>query len=213
MNDEMQWRENIEWQNIWWEQANNTEVKRIALLGDSVTRGFRSKLNEKVGGEYAVDLCASSSQLTDGLLWREYKFFFDCSEWQYSKILMQGGAQHGHARRCCEDEEYLQIYKSSYRKLVKRIMTYCSDVLLVSSTPCVEKDELTKWNDYRNEELAKRNQITMEVAKEFNLSYIDIWTPLMKEKFEYSDYIHMKADGNEFIARFVTNFLCEGYKI
>lgn len=65
MNDEMQWREDIEWQNIWWEQANNMEVKRIALLGDSVTRGFRSKLNEKMRGGLFVDLCASSSQITD----------------------------------------------------------------------------------------------------------------------------------------------------
>lgn len=31
MNDEMQWREDIEWQNIWQEQANNTKVKRIAV--------------------------------------------------------------------------------------------------------------------------------------------------------------------------------------
>lgn len=58
MNDEMQWREDIEWQNIWWEQANNMEVKRIALLGDSVTRGFRSKLNEKMrGGAFCRFMC------------------------------------------------------------------------------------------------------------------------------------------------------------
>lgn len=37
-------RETIEWSNTWWEKANDVKQKRIALLGDSVTRGFRSKL-------------------------------------------------------------------------------------------------------------------------------------------------------------------------
>ena len=71
-------RETIEWSNTWWEKANDVKQKRIALLGDSVTRGFRSKLNNRLEGRYVVDICASSSQITDLLLWKQYKFFFEC---------------------------------------------------------------------------------------------------------------------------------------
>lgn len=91
MDNEMRWRENIEWQNMWWESARNVKVKRIALLGDSVTRAYRSRLNKNLEGKYVVDICASSSQITDSLLWKEYRFFFECNEWNYSRIIMQGG--------------------------------------------------------------------------------------------------------------------------
>lgn len=207
MDDEIRWREEIEWQNIWWEQANNLSVKRIALLGDSVTRGFRSKLNERLGGKYVVDICASSSQITDPLLWKEFKFFLDCSEWKYSKIVIHAGGQHGHTRRCCEEEVYLKTFRSSYTELLKEISSYCPNIFIASYTPCVEKKNLAEWDDYRNEELRKRNQIIREVGNEFRLPYIDIWSPLMKTKFEYTDYIHMKSDGNDFISGYLSKYL------
>ncbi len=207
MDDALRWRENIEWQNIWWEQANNTEVKRIALLGDSVTRGYRSKLSELTAEKYAVDLCASSSQITDPLLWREYKFFLDCGEWKYSQVFLQTGGQHGHIRRCCDDNEYFVLFKKNYGRLVEKIIPYCSDILIVSSTPCRRKENLNKWDDYRNEELKRRNDINMWIADEFCLPYIDIWTPLIEARYEYSDYIHMKAEGNSFIAGYLGKIL------
>lgn len=207
MDEGLQWRETIEWQNIWWESANDASIKRIALLGDSVTRGYRSRLNEKLAGKYVVDICASSSQITDSLLWREYRFFLDCGEWKYSKVFLQMGGQHGHSRRCCDDEIYLKIFKSCYIDLIKKIIPYCADILIVSYTPCVREEELTKWNDYRNKELKKRNQVSMEVAEKFSLPYVDIWTPLMNGKYEYSDYIHMKAEGNNCIAEYLCMFL------
>lgn len=178
------------------------------MLGDSVTRGYRSRLNEIVTGEgYVVDICASSSQITDPLLWREYQFFLDCNEWEYDKIVLQTGGQHGHTRRCYDDREYSKAFAGSYRDLIKKILLYCSSILIVSSTPCVEMEDLTKWNDYRNEELEKRNKINRQVADEFRLPYIDIWTPLMERKFEYNDYIHMKKYGNEFIAKYLCGYL------
>lgn len=207
MKDEMQWRESIEWQNIWWERANDISIKRIALLGDSVTRAYRSKLNERLEGKYVVDLCASSSQITDSLLWREYKFFLDCSEWKYDKIVLQTGGQHGHTRRCCDSKEVSLAFESKYKELVEKMISYCSDILIVSSTPCVEEDELTKWNDYRNEELRKRNLISKQVADWFHFPYVDVWTPLIKAGYEYNDYIHMKADGNNFIAGYLSEIL------
>lgn len=203
-------REDTEWQNIWWEHTNDKNTKRIALLGDSVTRGYRSKLSVRLEGKglnsYAVDLCASSSQITDPLLWKEYQFFFDCSEWKYSQIFLQAGGQHGHMRRCCDDEEYLEIFRECYIGLLGKIRTYCSNIFIVSSTPCVQKENLTVWDADRNRELEKRNQVNKEAAEQLKLPYLDIWTPLMEAKFEHTDYIHMKSEGNEFIAEYLLKF-------
>lgn len=207
MDDKVKWREEIEWQNIWWERANDTDVNRIALFGDSVTRAYRSRLNERLAGKYVVDICASSSQITDPLLWKEFKFFLDCSEWSYKKIVLQAGGQHGHARRCCVDETYRKEFKDGYRRLVERICSYCRDILVVSFTPCVERDNLVKWDDECNEELEERNQITNEIAEEFHIPYIDIWTPLKNAKYEFKDCVHMGEDGNHFIVEYLSGIL------
>lgn len=140
-------------------------------------------------------------------MWKEYRFFLECSEWEYSKIILQAGGQHGHMRRCCDSKDYSILFKKSYSELIQKIIPYCSDILILSSTPCVEQEELTKWSDYRNEELTKRNEITKEVAEEFQLAYIDIWDPLIAAGYEYNDYIHMKTDGNEFIAEYLKKYL------
>lgn len=207
MDNEIKWREKIEWQNIWWEKPSDIRIKRIALLGDSVTRKFRSKLNELLEGKYVVDICASSSQITDTLLWEEYKFFLDHCEWSYSKIMLHAGGQHGHSRQCCSDKEYLRLFKDSYKKLVSGLFSYCKDILIVSFTPCVDKSDLAKWDDERNKEIDKRNQIIREVAEEFDIPYIDIWTTLINAKYEFDDPIHMKTDGNNFIAEFIQTFV------
>ncbi len=63
----LQDRERLEWSNFWWEEANK-ECKRLLLIGDSVTRGYRSALNNfmsESGGGYVVDLCAFSAAITD----------------------------------------------------------------------------------------------------------------------------------------------------
>lgn len=207
MDDEIRWREKTEWQNIWWEQANDIKVERIALLGDSVTRGFRKNLNERMKGKYVVDLCASSSQITDPLLWKEYKFFLDCGEWNYNKIILQAGGQHGHVRECSKNENYLKLFKSSYRELIEKILEYCPDILIVSFTPCVERENLVKWDDEKNKEIEKRNQITEEIANDFNIPYINIWGQLLDAKYEFKDSIHMREDGNNFIAEYLSKFL------
>lgn len=207
MDNELRHRESIEWQNIWWEQANNPDISRIALLGDSVTRGYRSRLNKRMGGTCAVDLCASSSQVTDSLLWKEYQFFLDCSEWNYSRIILHTGGQHGHEIRCCEDEVYSKEFKNRYESLIENIVLYCPDIVIVSSTPCREKENLIKWDRYRNEEIEKRNQIAKEAADEYGLPYVDIWMLSMKANFEYKDYIHVSEEGNESIAGYLYQLL------
>lgn len=205
----IEWRERIEWSNIWWEKANDAGQKRIALLGDSVTREFRSKLNARLAGRYVVDLCASSTQITDSLLWREYQFFFECSEWKYNKIFLQTGGQHGHERQCCSNEEYCELFKTGYRKLVDRVSTYCSDITIVSFTPTVEKDNLEKLDEIRNRELAARDRIISNIADELSIPYIDIWNPLLTKNFNHRDFIHYNNDANEFIADYLLPFINE----
>ncbi len=206
---DIKWRENIEWSNIWWEKANDAKQNRIALLGDSVTRDFRGKLNRRLQGRYVVDICASSSQITDPLLWKEYKFFFDCNEWKYSKVILNTGGQHGHERQCCTDKEYRELFRKSYKELVNSVYTYCPDISIISYTPTVEKENLEKLDDVRNRELAARNEIVSDIANEFSIPYIDIWELILTggTKYKHRDFIHFEDNTNELISDYLFSFI------
>lgn len=120
-------------------------------------------------------------------------------------LLCKGG-QHGHARQCCSDEEYAEIFKNGYRKLVQNVSSYCKDILIVAYTPCKE-DNLLKWDNDKNRELEKRNQIAREVAEEFNLPYIDLWSELINARYEFEDPVHVKSEGNDFIAAYLCKYI------
>lgn len=193
-------REKIEWQNMWWEEANNSSISRIALLGDSVTRDLRSKLNELLKGKYVVDLCASSSQITDKLLCKEIKFFFECNKWKYEVIILQIGGQHGFNRRCDNDLLYREQYKKEYCEIIEKIRQYGKRILFLSSTPTVDKENFNHNNIERNKEIIARNRVAEELAKAYKMSYIDIYNPILEKGLKHTDYIHFDQEANVYIA-------------
>ena len=139
-------RERIEWSNFWWEEANK-ECKRILLVGDSVTRGYRSLLNiffEEY--DYAVDLCAFSASITNTLTEKMLKCFFSISEYSYELVGIQLGGQHGFRKLCCTDSEQRERFKQAYLKYVLEIKSKCRKVFLVSYTPTVLKENLDLYN-------------------------------------------------------------------
>lgn len=205
-------RETVEWQNIWWEKANDVTKKRIALLGDSVTRGFRSKLNRNLQGRYVVDICASSSQITDSLLQKEYRFFFECNELKYSQVFLHAGGHHGHEIQSCLDEEYRDFFRICYQKIMDLVCENCSNIAIISYTPSVKKENLLEWDTIRNKELDARNKIVQEIAKEYDVPYIDIWNPFLLGNYIYKDFIHFEDDGNEFIADKCLSYMNEKEK-
>lgn len=76
----------------------------------------------------------------------------------------------------------------------------------MSYTPCKE-DSLSKWDNEKNRELEKRNQMAREVAEEFNLPYIDLWTELIHARYEFEDPVHVKSEGNDFIAAYLCKYI------
>ena len=69
MSTDFQNREPTEWVNSWISHAN-CKGDRILLIGDSVTRALRGKLEFFLKKWYHVDLFASSFAITDHLFWR-----------------------------------------------------------------------------------------------------------------------------------------------
>ncbi len=68
-------REKIEWLNYWWSSADADAPKRYLLIGDSISRQYRGKL-ETISG-VPVDYIGTSSFVLDERFLKEIEAFFD----------------------------------------------------------------------------------------------------------------------------------------
>lgn len=193
-------RKRIEWSNFWWENANK-DCSRILLLGDSVTRGYRSSLNgifENTG--YVVDLCAFSASITDGMTDKMIDGFFSFQEYSYEYIGIQLGGQHGFTLQCSLREEDRHLYKMNFQRYALKLRNKCKNMFFISYTPTVINENLNMDNRKRNKELITRNEIVKEVADEMECLYIDIWDKLLHKKCQHVDGIHFDRKANLYIA-------------
>lgn len=200
-------REYIEWVNFWWESANK-ESKRILLIGDSVTRGYRSKLNKiLLAYGYVVDLFAVSMSITDELFMKMLNSFFSVEEYKYDIVCFQV-SQHEFAH-FNQDERYGDKWIKAYIDLISEVNKRVSNVTFVSLTPNVLKADLKIYDDARNRYLWYMNKKISEMAIKMRALYIDLWDTLLEA--EHSDYIHFTEEVNWSIAEDVSEVLIEQY--
>lgn len=196
--DKVSNREMIEWTNTWREYANQNKM-RILLIGDSVTRGIRSSLQSVVGGQYSVDLFATSAAITDISFKRDVEFFLSYDEWQYSIIVFQCGLHHGLNMRCCQDALYESKWEQEFAQLVKMTEAHCEDIIFLSGTPEVYASQTTKLNEKINIEIRKRNQIIKRIADKWEKKYIDVYSSTIG--VGYVDAQHFMKKGYDIIAK------------
>ena len=64
-------REFIEWCDIWISHANETNLPRVLLIGDSITRDYYPEVEKHLAGKAYVARLATSRFLTDPVLAKE----------------------------------------------------------------------------------------------------------------------------------------------
>ena len=59
--------EGTEWDDVWVECASDKKTKRILMIGDSITRGFRAKLKENISPDALPNTVATSKSVDNPL--------------------------------------------------------------------------------------------------------------------------------------------------
>ena len=120
-------REKIEWTNGWREDANTPVKRRWLLIGDSVAREWRGRLQEILKViNISVDFFATSLHLEDPAFFRELRNFLSYDEYKYELVFINWGGHHGFSRRCSDNQEIYISYKTHYENL----LSYVGDVAL-----------------------------------------------------------------------------------
>src|ERR1700722_3293127 len=64
-------RESIEWCDIWISHANETNLPRVLLIGDSITRAYYPEVENRLAGKAYVARLTTSRFISDPVLLQE----------------------------------------------------------------------------------------------------------------------------------------------
>src|ERR1700756_2181623 len=85
-------RESIEWCDIWISHANETNLPRVLLIGDSITRAYYPAGEKRLTGKAFVARLATSRFVADPVLLKEIAMVLD--ETRFAVIHFNNG-MHG----------------------------------------------------------------------------------------------------------------------
>jgi hypothetical protein len=184
-------REAIEWCDIWISHANETNLPRVLLIGDSITRAYYPEVESKLSGKAYVGRLSSSAFISDPVLISEIEAIL--SQYKFDVIHFNNGM---HGWQHSETE-----YGRSLPKLLKIIQKYAPHAKLTwaNTTPLRVSPNLPANN--QTEATDARIDVRNEIASRFMLKegvvIDDLNTPMRGHPEYHSDNVHFNDQGIE----------------
>jgi hypothetical protein len=182
-------RESIEWCDIWISHANETNLPRVLLLGDSITRAYYSQVEKRLAGKAYVARLATSRFISDPVLLQEIALVLDNTKFD---IIHFNNGMHGWQHS--ENE-----YRAAFPQFLATIKAHAPAARLIWASTTTLKvaralrsDDQTQASDER---VGARNSIALEYIKPPSIGVDDL-TVLGKGHPEYhSDNVHFNEQG------------------
>ena len=178
--------EQIEWYDIWHNDANKNDLPRILFIGDSITRGYFHKTAKRLKGKAYCSYLCTSACLGNPHLTQQIKLVL--SQYDYSLIHFNNGL-HGSTYTA---EQYRKGFEETIELLRKE-----SDTPIIWATTTPHKyNKGAKLID-------QRNAIAKEIVKRCDIPTNDLHTLMMGKDDCYpdQDQTHFNAKGVELQAQ------------
>jgi lysophospholipase L1-like esterase len=175
-------RESIEWCDLWISHANETNLPRVLLIGDSITRGYYPEVEKRLAGKAYVGRLATSAFISDPMLNQEIVMVLD--SYKFDVIQFNNGL-HGLSQHTEEE------YRKAFPKFLATIQKHSHGAKLIwaDSTP-IKNDAAS------NKRIATRNAIALELVTAQGIPADDLNT-LVQGHPEYhgNDNVHFNDQG------------------
>src|ERR1043166_8573911 len=107
-------RESIEWCDIWISHANETNLPRVLLIGDSIAREYYPEVEKRLSGKAFVARLATSRFAADSVLLKEIELVLDQAKFD---VIHFNNGMHGWQHSEAE-------YEKALPRLVKTIRAH-----------------------------------------------------------------------------------------
>jgi lysophospholipase L1-like esterase len=196
-------REQVEWSNFYWDNANTDALPRVLLIGDSISVGYRPFVEEQLKGKYNVDLFATSKGIIDKSYEKELRYVL--SEYKYEVIHFNNGLHGWHIT----DEDY----KDGIAHLVALLKALSNDAKLIwaTSTPITEAHDNNMLDEANNSIVIRRNMVAQEVINKEKIKINDLYNLVLgKGEIRRQDKYHYNEEGQMLQAKAVVDSIIGG---
>lgn len=178
--------ESIEWCDIWISHANETNLPRVLLIGDSITRDYYPEVEKHLEGKAYVARLATSRFISDPELLQEIAMVLDNTKFD---IIHFNNGMHGWQHTEAE-------YKSAFPKILEAIRAHAPAAKLVwATTTSLKLSQPRNASDASDERIAERNAIALSCVKGQGI-IVDDLNALVRGHPEYhSDNVHFNGEG------------------
>jgi lysophospholipase L1-like esterase len=201
-------RENIEWLDVWVPGNNVKDQRRVLLIGDSITRGYYTTVEDKLKGKAAVSRLTTSKSLGDPALLDEVKLVLGQAKFD---VVHFNNGMHGWGYT---EEEYAKALPD----LVVAIRKGAPGAQLIwATTTPVRVSEKVDQLDPKTDRVKVRNKAAADVMKKEMIQTNDLFSLVVEKPDWFSqDGVHLNAKGStamgEQVATSVLNLLGQGEK-
>ena len=187
-------REAIEWCDIWISHANETNLPRVLLIGDSIARDYYPEVEKRLAGKAFVGRLATSRFVADSVLLKEIESVLSGAK--FDVILFNNG-MHGWQHSEAE-------YRKAFPKLVKTIRANTPKAKLIwaTTTPLRDCKDVTYDTKakYSNERIAARNALAGKMVAAQNIPTVDLNAAVRGHPEFHSDNVHFNGQGSQILA-------------
>lgn len=182
-------RESIEWCDLWISHANETNLPRVLLIGDSITRAYYPQVEKKLAGKAYVGRLSTSAFISDPILLKEIAMVLD--EYRCDIIHFNNGM---HGWQHSETE-----YREAFPQFLAAIKSHAPRAKLIWATTTPLKESKPPSPDNRtqasDERIAARNAIALECIKGQAIPVDDLNALVLGHPEYHSDNVHFNSQG------------------
>lgn len=185
--------ETYEWDDIWWDHAPDEKARRILIIGDSISRGYRRAVSKAGDLDFFVDGIATS-KAADSATFRTLIDYFSCSGLSYDAVFFNNGLHGWHIDDELFGELFLDLAKYINGKFGPK------KLVLVNTTPARKSQSIDIF-DERNERVKLRNSAIRAAADSLGAELIDFYSLIENRPELYTqDGIHLIDEGYALLA-------------
>lgn len=177
------YREDIEWLDIWVPDTHVTNVPRVLLIGDSVTRAYYPDAEKALRGKAVVARLATSKSAGDPVFIEEVTLLL--KQYHFDVIHFNNGIHGQHYSE--------EAYSSGIRDLIAAFEKCAPGAKLIwaTSTPLRESGHLDRL-DADNARIVRRNADSLAIMKQRGIPVDDLYALVL----DYPEYY--AQDGTHF---------------
>jgi hypothetical protein len=181
--------ESIEWCDIWISHANETNLPRVLLIGDSIVRDYYPEVEKHLAGKAFVARLSTSRFAADPVLLKEIELVLDGTKFD---VIQFNNGMHGWQHSEAE-------YRKAFPKLVKTIRAHASKAKLIWATTTPLRDGKGVTYDtkaeYSDERIEARNAIAAEIVTAQKIPTDDLNAAVRGHPEFHSDNVHFNSQG------------------